>query len=740
MTTRITTHSLLSGLGNDVPLLHLEEDRLDRGRFAEYFAQSIRTIDPQNGFVFALTGPWGSGKTTVLKFTEQLLRDHGGKDKGANPVAIIHFNAWWVSGSEKLLQDFFKQFRSGIKRVETTSDAVCHKLSSASKSLAKYAAALEPLPYIGRFAAVVHRLGKLKAARDADLNAARRMVDEGLKEFDGRIVVFIDDIDRLTPDEIRLIFRIVKAVANFPRTIYVLAFDDVQVSTTLSDKGGQDGREYIEKIIQLELVLPAPDRPSLLRWFLGDIGGFFSGTPNHLIDETELNNVARHTIFPLVNTPRHVVRFLNLLRATYPLVRGEVNAMDFLGVQALRLFTPEMHRFVADNKNALCGESDVIINESDEQSKARTYFQAALESATGFEREKVAVVHGILDKLFPAWSQAFGRVSRRSDLVHRNCRVCDADTFDRYFILGVPPGGLSEAEFAATMAIISDVQAFEGKLLELTCQVTSNEMSRLDAFIERMAKEQKLPSENVDPFLEVIYSVGDDLLLKGTDWNVGKQYEDFVYLDWEISNVVDRILKQFRTSRERVNVLERAFSKATALRAVVRFVIFLSKQHGEYGEQPLPESTRTVDRVGLADLKLLAVKRIRKAAAEGGLIGTPALGLVMHRFSEWASVEEAKSCAERLVIGDDGLCDYLVGFLREGPAVDNGGHMRGTTTGYTIDPEEISKFLDGGPNALLSRCESISGAKIGSLTKWRRIAIETFMEEIKQRSEPEVKS
>ena len=738
MPIRITTDSQLSRLSNDTPLLNPEEDRLHRRQFAEHLAQSIRSIDPRDGFVFALTGPWGSRKTTVLKFTEKLLRDHGETVNGPNPVVIVNFNAWWVSGSEKLLQDFFRQFRASIGRAETTKGEIAQELSSMSKSLAEYSAALEPLPYIGRFAAVVHRLGKLKAASEADPANLRRVVEDGLKKFGGRVVVFIDDIDRLTPDEVRLVFRIVKAVANFPRTIYVLAFDDVQVTKTLS-KNEQDGGEYVGKIVQLSLTLPAPDRPSLRRWFLGDLNKIFLGTPNQLADKHE-NDFAANTIFRLVKTPRHVVRFLNLLRATYPLVRGEVNVIDFLGVQALCLFTPEMHRFVADNKNVLCGESDFISNESDEKTRARTYFQAALESATNSGREEFEATHAILDELFLAWSTAFDRVPLRSDSVHQHCRVCDANAFDRYFFLGVPPGGFSEAEFAATMALIPDVQAFESKLGELASQGISDGMSRLDIFIERMEKEQNLPFEHVDPFLKAIYSVSDDLLLKEIGLNVGKQYQDFIYLDVGIRRVVNRILKQFQTSRERVEILECAFYKARALRALVYFVLFLCKQHGEYGESPEHESRRTVDGEGLADLKRLAANCIRKAAAEGRLKNTPALGLVLYRFSEWASKQEANSSAARLVMHNDGLCDYLAGFLREGPVVDTSGNMHGTTTGYSIDPDEVLKFLDDQPDDLLSRCESIIDAKPDWLTQPRRIAIETFVDEIGQWSGTSVRS
>ena len=88
--------SASSFLAADQPLSDPSKDRLHRGLFASELARSIVSVDPQKGFVYALTGPWGSGKTTVLKFTEKSL-DLSRPEP--SPLVIFHFNAWWVSGS-----------------------------------------------------------------------------------------------------------------------------------------------------------------------------------------------------------------------------------------------------------------------------------------------------------------------------------------------------------------------------------------------------------------------------------------------------------------------------------------------------------------------------------------------------------------------------------------------------------------------------------------------------------------
>ncbi|HWQ11689.1 MAG TPA: P-loop NTPase fold protein [Roseiflexaceae bacterium] len=72
----------------DNPLLQAEEDRLDRGAFAEYLARRIALIaeQEQGAYAIHLYGPWGSGKTTLLNFLSAEL--------GRAGWLVVDFNAW----------------------------------------------------------------------------------------------------------------------------------------------------------------------------------------------------------------------------------------------------------------------------------------------------------------------------------------------------------------------------------------------------------------------------------------------------------------------------------------------------------------------------------------------------------------------------------------------------------------------------------------------------------------------
>ena len=66
----------------------------------------------------------------------------------------------------------------------------------------------------------------------------------------------MDDIDRLRPSEIRQVFQLVKANADFPNFVYFLPFQRDLIEKALNDNGSTDGEKFLEKIIQVGFDIP----------------------------------------------------------------------------------------------------------------------------------------------------------------------------------------------------------------------------------------------------------------------------------------------------------------------------------------------------------------------------------------------------------------------------------------------------------------------------------------------------
>jgi predicted KAP-like P-loop ATPase len=119
-------------------------------------------------------------------------------------------------------------------------------------------------------------------------------------------VSIIDDIDRLTAEEIRQLFRVIKAVADFPNVIYLLAFDKAIAIKALEQIQDLSGEDYLEKIIQVPFELPLPDKTSLRTLFFEKLGPIFADTPQESFDQTYWGNIFFEGVDHFINTPRDI--------------------------------------------------------------------------------------------------------------------------------------------------------------------------------------------------------------------------------------------------------------------------------------------------------------------------------------------------------------------------------------------------------------------------------------------------
>ncbi|MEJ2442662.1 MAG: P-loop NTPase fold protein, partial [Exilibacterium sp.] len=106
-----------------------------------------------------------------------------------------------------------------------------------------------------------------KLAEKEPLSQQKQKIENLLKNSKRKILVIIDDIDRLEAKEIMAIFRMVKSVADFPNVVYLLSFDKNLISNIVKDIQNADGKDYLEKIVQYNIDLPYPDPASILTLF-----------------------------------------------------------------------------------------------------------------------------------------------------------------------------------------------------------------------------------------------------------------------------------------------------------------------------------------------------------------------------------------------------------------------------------------------------------------------------------------
>jgi predicted KAP-like P-loop ATPase len=165
-----------------------------------------------------------------------------------------------------------------------------------------------------------------------------------LKQMDKRLIVVVDDVDRLRSNEILDIVRLVRLVGDFPNTLYLLAFDRGRVEECLSEGNLERGRAYLEKIVQVTHDVPIPRQPDVTALFVAGIQQIPDDIPTGPMDEGDLQNIFTFVVRPLLVTPRHVQRLLGSLPMTMRLVGEEVAFADLVGIEAVRVLHPRAIR------------------------------------------------------------------------------------------------------------------------------------------------------------------------------------------------------------------------------------------------------------------------------------------------------------------------------------------------------------------------------------------------------------
>lgn len=349
------------------------EDKYSRSELAERIAEALVRAEPDESLVLALEGPWGSGKSWLIeRVTEELKAGRAGAK-----ARVVHFNPWLIGEESNLILDFLVQI--GLEIDATANNVAAAK--TAATSLLSYAKVLGygrylkyvPAPILketGEILAEAHEklsehieTAQESLERDSkkmpSLTDARKIAREAVSGLKQRLVVVIDDIDRLRSREIRAVMQLVKAVADFPNTSFLLSMDAEAVARALAeDSDATLGRRYLEKIVQLSISVPPIDRGDSLK----DIATRFQAVASairHEIKpfESPFLKEALSAVARLCFTPRDVVRWANHLGWSARGLAGSINIADLCVAEALqiRLGTSTWHQILS---NLRCDEDD----------------------------------------------------------------------------------------------------------------------------------------------------------------------------------------------------------------------------------------------------------------------------------------------------------------------------------------------------------------------------------------------
>ncbi len=680
------TDAFLSG---DKPLTEIKDDRLGFASYSEYLAQVIARQCPNSGLVMAICGEWGTGKSTLINF---MLRSLDRLPTSERPQ-VIHFNPWLFSGESDLTRRFFEQLEGTFKKWGKT-------FKTLRSAVADYGEVVEkaPLPYAG-FAGIV-RIMRPKAK---DVVALKEAVAALLLKEPRRILIVVDDVDRLTAEEVRQLFRVIKAVADFPNTTYLLAFDRPMVIKALEHEQGTDGEAYLEKIVQATFNVPRVEPSALHRILFEGLDRLLDGAPNERFDQTRWGNIFHEGMKHYLETPRDVTRLVNVLSITYPPLKDEVNPVDFFALETLRLFCPDAYSTMRDKPEQFTGVEHLGFLGDSEKKTTEAFHNDWLGRIPRADQE---AVKRFMIRLFPRLEGIWGGMNYGSDFMptwRKALRVCSPSRCPVYFQYSLPSGYVSNQELEAALKLMGDPSAFGKLLLKLSRERNPSGTSRLRTFLEILTdySEKDIPTSAIVPLLTALLTVGDQLLLECDD---RQGFSEFGGNELRIHRLLWPLLR--RVSREeRFEALRTAFTQGRAAVLMADIVTVLGGQHGMYGEEkPQPQEEQLVAQEHVGELEKLAVERIREAAEAGSLLESPLFTRTMNCWATWAGEDEPRKWVQTLTATDKGLALFISkygNYTTIHAFSDSVARRR-----FRLNPAWLKKFLD--PASAIDRVRALA--------------------------------
>jgi len=329
----------------------LANDKLNRREFAENAARILNRPD-KSGFAISIEGSWGSGKSSTLAMIEAVLKP--------SELKVAHFNPWLVGSKEDLLKLFFSEIALKINYNDLSSIA-----KRATKNFIKYISAIIDLPADSPIGFLKRCLvGILKfVGKDTEewfqtkLSKRKEKLEKALNELFNPIIVFIDDIDRLTPKEVFEMVRVIKSVGDLPNIRYVCAWEPLYVSRALESASISNADTYLDKIIQVRLPLPILsdlDRRTLVNGALEQLSR--EALDEHFQGGEELlESFYFRALSPIISHPRDINRIFSIVSTIEPKLRGEIVLSDIIGMATIMAKAPKVFDLLKKHKEWFSG-------------------------------------------------------------------------------------------------------------------------------------------------------------------------------------------------------------------------------------------------------------------------------------------------------------------------------------------------------------------------------------------------
>lgn len=491
----------MSKYNTDKPVFKKEEDFFQRYEFSKRISDSIKKYESTDCVVFGISGVWGEGKTSVLNFIEKELTE------SYPDIICLRFNPWRYNDENILLTSLFNSLAQKLKDsisnkkkkkgiftppflVKDEDDPLKKELETIGDLLQEYG----EIASVFGMGELVKSIGK--GLSSVDIEERKSRIEDILEKLKRRIVIFIDDIDRLDKTEIYSILKIVKLTGDFKHMTYVLSFDENMVASAISERFGKgdikSGHNFLEKIIQVPLKIPKAQKADLKNFCFKIVDSSLDESGIKLTEEEVQRFVREFTSHVLnrLNTPRLAVRYGNSLRFSLPIMIGEINNVDLMLIESIKTFFPEFYAFIKDNSDYFISDYKHAYDRGNDNTKIEKVKSIISELSINYSEIDRTGIQLLLQAIFPQLNKVYHNYHYQADSYnewYNQKRICSPKYFDRYFTYSLQKGEISDVQFESILSELDTIPIVD--LSQRFKEII--ERSSIDDFVTKVRSREK---------------------------------------------------------------------------------------------------------------------------------------------------------------------------------------------------------------------------------------------------------
>jgi KAP family P-loop domain protein (fragment) len=305
---------------NDWPIECKDDDIFDLDEEASKLANAIGSLDKNKTWSLAITAPWGAGKTSFLNL---LLKHISKKD-----FEVVYFVPRDSKSVETIQEDFFSSIACVLSKYD-------HRCSHTMKD---YMASLQLIDNRG----VVEKL--VNFYRIWNKVSLKETIKQTFSSLKKKVLVLIDDFDRLSKDEILEVLKLIDSNAAFTNLVFLTAYDKQQVNKSLGDTSNTADACFVDRFFNLEFSIPSRPYSYISRYIEDKLCDHLNASEEEKRVIQQTINKRNSTFKEYIPTLRDTKRYINQFVLDFMEVRGDVLIDEFLLIQLVKYRYPEQYK------------------------------------------------------------------------------------------------------------------------------------------------------------------------------------------------------------------------------------------------------------------------------------------------------------------------------------------------------------------------------------------------------------